>query len=188
MIFAFGHQKHVGKDEFVKFCFDILRPRAGGKKILRRGFADKLYDICYQLYAWAGFRERSWYVAHPDKKSDMLLTGHTVRDTLIQMSEKIKEWDPDIWINANLREAHFDHLFISDCRFPHEVKVIKELGGKVIKITRPGLPEPTDVADCALNGFNDWDIVITNDGDLNDLYDKAGQFVDRFFPRTEVVI
>jgi hypothetical protein len=183
-ILAFGHQKYVGKDKFVTFCFDLLRPLMSGKKMLRRGFADKLYDACYNMYSWAGFKTRSHYSAHPEAKNDVLATGHTVRDTLIKVGNKLREFDPDVWINANLRDASFDLLFITDLRFPNEFLHVQSLGGVLINVIRPGLPVPTDEADTALNGWDHrWNVTIDNCGDLHDLYLKAERFVSEHFPR-----
>lgn len=180
-IFAFGHQKSVGKDELIKFCIDILRPQMRASKIVRRGFADKLYDFCHSVYAWAGFKPRVYYTEHPNAKNDILATGFTVRDTLIKVGNKLREWDIDIWINANLRSEDFDILFISDLRYPNEFLQCQALGAKLINITRPGLPVPTDEADTALNGWEKkWDLTIENNTDLNGLYKHAETIVKEY--------
>lgn len=180
-IIAFGHQKGVGKDEIVKFCFDILRPRSRALRIVRRGFADKMYDMLHQLYDWAGFRERAYYAQNPKAKSDMLLTGKTVRQMLIEYGQHLRKMDNDIWVNATLRSLDFDVLFVTDLRFPHEFESIKKLGGTVIRITRPGLEVPTDEADTALNGWEDqWHDEVHNDGDLGKLHSEAERIVARY--------
>lgn len=184
-IVAFGHQKGVGKDQFVKFCIELLRGKMGKMSLVRRGFADKLYDSCYSMYGWAGFKTKTYYDQNPKAKNDKLATGFTVRETLIALGNKIREYDKDVWINANLRESSFDILFITDMRYPNEflhIKAVAPAAAICVKITRPGLPEPTDEADTALNGWDRWDVVIANDGDLNDLYMKAEQFVSDYFP------
>jgi hypothetical protein len=48
----------------------------------------------------------------------------------------------DIWIaslEARLRNSR-DNIVISDCRFPNEIKAIKQAGGKVIWVQRGELP------------------------------------------------
>lgn len=184
-IIAFGHQKGVGKDQFVRFCFDVLRGKMGRKQLIRRGFADKLYDACYSMYGWAGFQTRTYYEQNPDKKSEKLATGKTVRETLIEVGNVLRWYDSDVWINANLRDSSYDILFVTDLRYPNEFLHIKAVGGDAsicVKVSRPGLPEPTDVADCALNGWTKWDAEVINDGDLNDLYLKAEKFISDYFP------
>ncbi len=180
-IFAFGHHKEVGKDAFVKFCIDQLRYSGYKKKIVRRGFADNLYDICYTCYKWAGFQPRVYYQENPKAKADMLSTGSTVRETLIKVGNKFREYDNDVWINSALRGIDADILFITDLRFPNEFLHCKSVGGMCTRIDKPGLPEPTDEADIALNSFTDkWDAILNNDGDLQHLYTMATSFVKKY--------
>lgn len=59
-----------------------------------------------------------------------------------------KSFHNDIWIaslEARLRNAS-DNIVISDCRFPNEIKAIKQAGGKVIRVVRNEDPEWYDVA------------------------------------------
>lgn len=181
-IIAIGHQKNVGKDEFVKFCIDILRPQTKNLKIVRRGFADKLYDFCYSTYSWAGFKPRAYYQDNPNAKNDLLLPlNKTVRQLLIEMGNHIRQYDSDIWINANLKTDDSDILFISDLRYPNEFLHCQANKALTVKIHRPGLEIPTDEADTALNGWDSrWDIWIDNNGALNDLYSQAEKFVKNY--------
>ena len=178
-IIAIGHQKEVGKDEFVKYCIDHIRSKGRKLNVQRRGFADPLYDICYQLYGWAGFKTRQHYVDFPKNKATMLSHGKTVRETLIEIGQHLRKYDNDIWVNAALKGMTCDVMFMSDLRFPHEFLHCQANGGFMVKVTRPGLPEPTDEADTALNGWDSrWDITIRNSACLNALYKQAVWFVD----------
>lgn len=180
-LIAFGHQKRVGKDQFILFLIDILRPQMARTRIVRRGFADKLYDTCHSLYSWAGFRDRMYYVKNPDEKDKILVRlGKTPRDILIGLSNKMREYDPDIWLNSTVRGDDADVLLISDLRYPNEFAAVKEAGGLCVKITRPGLPEPTDEADTALNGQHGWDLTINNTGDLGSFWKMADTFVQEY--------
>lgn len=180
-IIAFGHQKHAGKDEMFKFCLDILRPQMRAKRIIRRGFADKLYDFCHVMYDWAGFKSREYYARHPEAKNDMLSIGITVRDLLIKMGNHLRQYDPNIWINGNIKSMDFDILFITDVRYPNEFEAIEKLGGKLIRVTRPGLEAPTDEADTALNGWEDrWHDLVENNECLGKLYKEAERIINRY--------
>lgn len=180
-IIAFGHQKSVGKDEIIKFCIDILRPKTRALRILRRGFADKIYDLCHSLYGWAGFKTREYYARNTAAKNDVLDNGYTVRALLIALGQHIRKFDDSVWVNANLRSDDFDVLFLSDLRFPTEFKAVKDLGGTLIRITRPGLDTPTDEADTALNGWEKaWDDHVENDQCLNKLYKEAERVINRY--------
>jgi len=181
MIVAFGHQKNVGKDQFIKFIIDHLRPRTRGLKIVRRGFADKLYDLCHELYGWAGFRPRVYYQEHPESKKDMLATGKTVRETLIDLGQHMRAYDGDIWINAALKTLDAELIFISDLRFPNEFLHARANKAMLVRVTRPELEVPTDAADTALNGWDgEWDLTVENNSDLGALYNEAVAFCDGF--------
>ena len=104
-----------------------------------------------------------------------------------------KTFHDDIWIASienKLRQSK-DNIVISDVRFPNEIKAIKNLGGKIIWVTRGDLPEWYDNALKAAQGSNlninemkirkihssEWawvdtkfDHVIANDNSIDDLY------------------
>lgn len=59
-----------------------------------------------------------------------------------------KSFHDDIWIaslEARLRNAT-DNIVISDCRFPNEIKAIRNAGGQVIRVVRGQDPEWYDIA------------------------------------------
>jgi hypothetical protein len=59
-----------------------------------------------------------------------------------------KSFHDDIWI-ASLEhrlQSTQDSIVISDCRFPNEIRAIKESGGQVIWVQRGSLPEWYDLA------------------------------------------
>lgn len=178
-IIAIGHHKNVGKDKFITFCIDILRARTRGVKIARRGFADKIYELCHSIYGWAGFRTKVYYDEHPECKNDLLATNKTVRETLIEVGQHLRKIDNDIWVNTTLKTVDCDILFLSDLRFPTEFLHCQANKALLARIVRPGLPEPTDEADMALNDWTDrWNVTIENNGDLQDLYKNAQAFCD----------
>lgn len=66
-----------------------------------------------------------------------------------------RSFHDDIWIaslEARLRNSK-DNIVISDCRFPNEIKAIKNAGGKVIWIQRGALPSWYNIALSANAGF-----------------------------------
>lgn len=74
-----------------------------------------------------------------------------------------KSFHDDIWIAAlenKLRNSK-DDIVISDCRFPNEIKSIKDAGGIVIRVVRGPEPEWYDAAVSVNNGPNgnhNWSI------------------------------
>ncbi len=96
--------------------------------------------------------------------------GMTVREFLQRLGNAVRESiHPDFWINA-LFNTYNDNIIIADVRYPNEVQAIKERGGKVIRIERPGAGAGNHISETALDNYNGWDIVIDNVGTLEDLF------------------
>lgn len=182
---AFGHQKNAGKDTASAFVVQYLRTGSRFKRIQKRGFADKLKDVCYQIYAWAGMMPGIWYEENSDRRKykDIVLPplGKSPRQIWIAFGNEVKlAAYQDTWIDYLLKSTVCDFLAISDLRFPYEADRIRLLGGRVVKIVRPDVPHVSDAADDPLLDYQNWDGVILNDGSLNDLYDKVTKYVEGY--------
>ena len=82
--------------------------------------------------------------------------------------------DPDYWVKRLEAKLHgLERVVIDDVRFLNEVEMIQRLGGKVIRIDRPGPAESTHASEIELDSFDGWDDVIVNDGTLRELEEKA---------------
>ena len=67
---------------------------------------------------------------------------------------------------------------ITDTRFPNEAQAIKDKGGIVVKIERPGIGPVNDhPSETALKDYN-FDYTINNDGKLEDLLIKIKKFLN----------
>ncbi len=111
-----------------------------------------------------------------------------------------KGFHDDIWIASlenKLRNSP-DDVVISDCRFPNEIKSIRDAGGIIVWVKRGELPEWYDIAVQANQGNNvaindlkmkkihasetawvgtDFDVVLDNNGSIDDLYDEVRSLV-----------
>jgi hypothetical protein len=111
-----------------------------------------------------------------------------------------RSFHDDIWIaslESRLRNSK-DSIVISDCRFPNEIKAIKEAGGKVIWVQRGELPSWHIMAGKANNGDTfaaeklkalgvhasetawvgtDFDYILDNNGTVDDLYKRIATIV-----------
>jgi hypothetical protein len=94
--------------------------------------------------------------------------------------------DPDYWTKAWQRKvAGYDldreHILIDDVRFLNELAVIRNLGGRLVRIDRPGFAAGGDHAsETSLDGFTDWDEVILNDGTLEEFRTKIAALAGCF--------
>jgi hypothetical protein len=106
----------------------------------------------------------------------------------------------DIWIASleNKMRKTKDNIVISDCRFPNEIKSIREAGGRVVWVQRGGLPNWYDVAVDANAGNLEaqqtlkhigvhvsetawvgtkFDALVDNNGSIDDLYQQLKNLV-----------
>lgn len=78
--------------------------------------------------------------------------------------------------------ALYPNWIITDTRFPNELEAAKTRNGISIKVHRPGsksdAKQAQHASETALNNVTDWDYVISNDGDLDDLRNKVYEVLE----------
>lgn len=100
--------------------------------------------------------------------------GMTVREFLQKLGTAVrKEIDPDFWVKALFNTYHKGNVIIADVRFPNEAEAIKERGGILIRIERPGAGAGEHVSETALDDYTGWNIIIDNVGTLEDLFNTV---------------
>ena len=66
-------------------------------------------------------------------------------------------------------------IFVTDCRFPNELAMLKRIGAKVWRVRRPVIePSQTDLhpSETALDSYKDWDsIIVAND--MTELFEQV---------------
>lgn len=81
---------------------------------------------------------------------------------------------PDIWLRCwSERIKQYDKVVVDDCRFVNEATLIKQLGGQLWYVERPGVPRTFEHAsEGGLNDYLDFSCAVFNDGTLEDLTTK----------------
>lgn len=76
----------------------------------------------------------------------------------------------DVWVDMAMKEAaQFEYAVFSDVRFPNEFDRVHEMGGKVLRIMRPGVKPINDhPSETALDSHH-FDGYVMNDSNLVDL-------------------
>ncbi|RLK22653.1 hypothetical protein DER29_0491 [Micromonospora sp. M71_S20] len=98
-----------------------------------------------------------------------------VRRTLQQFGVGIRHLQPDFWVRVVMDEvAHRPGpVVIPDVRFPNEAAEIRQEGGILIRVTRPGQDESDQhVSETALSDVR-ADHELANDADLHSLLNKV---------------
>jgi hypothetical protein len=112
-----------------------------------------------------------------------------------------KAFHDDIWIASlenKLRKSK-DNVVISDCRFPNEIKSIKDSGGMIVWVKRGSLPDWYNLAVEANQGFNfavqelkrlkihasetawvgtEFDAIVDNNGTIDELYNQIKNLLE----------
>ena len=182
-IYGLGHTSRAGKDSLANFMVGDLIEYAPQLKALKRGFAFKLKQICWELYSWDGMMPPEYYdTPEGEKARDIPLP--TIGKTPVEIwvafgTPAVREqvYQPT-WIDYLLKTDHnCDVLIIPDVRFLNEAEAIKELGGTLVKVVRPGYGPRNTVADRALLGYTGWDYVVGGTGTMEELHRWANGFV-----------
>ncbi len=160
MILALGHKKFVGKDTISRIIlneFSEYDPRL-------LSFAYPLKKITYDLFEWCGVERPEYYETLPGDKTKYLPElKKTVRELWIDVGLYGRSLHTDCWARPVVEIAKkTPFAVVTDLRFPNEARLLKEAGAKCIRILRPQIKNTDDAADCALDGFTDWDITFVN--------------------------
>lgn len=134
MIFGITGAKKSGKSTVAEYLYDNLTDA------VRIPFAGPLKTMLKTL----GLSDAQLYGDDKEKEDHEILCGKTSRWAMQSLGT---EWGrehigKDIWMNAWLRQVNKYRggravILTDDVRFPNEVQVIKDLGGKIIKVRRP---------------------------------------------------
>lgn len=83
----------------------------------------------------------------------------------------------DVWVKALFsRYKQASKWVITDCRFRNEAEWVKQFGGKVVRVIRPGVnPVNAHPSETELDNW-DFDAHIINDGTIEDLKKAVVEF------------
>jgi hypothetical protein len=93
----------------------------------------------------------------------------------------------NVWVDAVMADLPDTDVVFTDCRFPNEAQAIKDAGGYLVRVTRPGFEPGPDAheSETALDGYP-HDFEIKNTGTLEDLRDTVGRVYETFRARHEL--
>lgn len=185
-------QKRSGKDQtaaflreelgYVRVAFaDPMRQALVELDPIVSGFSPTRLSDVIEEHGWDGYKESPY--------------GEEIRALMQRFgTESIRKLDDGFWVRMAMRKAvdliegglltskdgeiweperEPEPVVITDCRFPNEAEAIRNAGGALVVIERPGLPDnDTHASENAWRGIVP-DYVIHNDGTLDDLRRKA---------------
>jgi len=111
--------------------------------------------------------------------------NHEVRRLLQVFGTEVMRdrFGESVWIDlAFAPYSSPDNLLVTDVRYVNEADAVRDHGGVVIRVERPGVEPPNlHRSETAMADYR-FDAVIVNDGTLEDLKAKVVEFVDRRWP------
>jgi hypothetical protein len=167
MKLAFIGKMRSGKDEAALHLLNYCRARLFK-------FADPLYAMEAAIFEIAGID---------------IPVDKTKRRLLLQFLGT--QWgretiNPNIWVDVmdrTLTKYQYEDIFITDCRFPNEIELLRKHNFKIIKIDRPledrikaGATNLDHISETVLDNYTDFDLGIHND--INDLKTYHSTVVD----------
>lgn len=176
----------------------------------RESFANSLKDAVSLVFGWdrellegRTKQSREWRETRDDWWSKRLKKDITPRWVLQYWGTEVvrKGFHDDMWVASleNRLRSSTDDIVITDCRFPNEIKAIRNAGGRVVRIKRGPEPEwfndaksmnrgPNRNMSWALSKHNieklgihasetawvgtKFDITLNNNGTLDELYNQ----------------
>ena len=192
----------------------------------RESFANSLKDAVAYVFGWdrtmlegRTTQARAWREqVDPWWAERLNMPNLTPRWVLQYWGTEVcrKAFHDDIWIASleNKLRNSTDNIVISDCRFPNEIKSIKDAGGIVIRVRRGNEPEwyndaaDMNAGDRCINYMmaktrmqklgihasetawvgTKFDAVITNDTSIDDLFSKVKDLVSDPLDATEPLL
>lgn len=139
---------------------------------IRRAFADNLRNVLYDLNPMIGTEPlqvkvdvEGWEKAKQHFEVRRLLQelGLAARNHI----------HPEVWVTSALERVLNDRVVVTDVRFLNEARAIKERGGEIWRVVRPGVGAVNKhVSETQMDDYP-FDHVLNNDGDLDHLYAQA---------------
>lgn len=189
MIVGISGYAGSGKDTLAKYMIDNL---AAGGVIMKfastlKAVASLLTGIPKEMFEDQEFKKTymssDWDMIHRSRVlgSDSIITTATkttIRDFLQKLgTDAIRNGlHENAWVNAlvanakrELSENPNKWVIVTDVRFPNEAEAIRNMGGAVVRIVRPGVsPVNAHISETALDDY-DFDLYVQNDGTEEDL-------------------
>lgn len=161
VLIGFAGAAGAGKDSAAKPLI-----RAGAE---RRAFADPIRSVLYALNPYVDdcacrlvdlVQDEGWENA---KRSTP-----EVRRMLQDLGSAVRQTNLTYWIDLTLTDLP-PLAVITDVRYPNEAKAIRQRGGIIVQIIRPGLKRVSEHDSETPMAPDLVDVVIVNDGDLKQL-------------------
>jgi hypothetical protein len=187
MIIGISGKARSGKDVFAEFLAEALIEKTGNTYVMMayahelKNMVQKEFDLSWDQL-WGNEKELidRRYRKYTDKDEEAYWTGREIMQAYGGFYRSI---DNNFWVKklfSIMEENEYKDVLITDCRYPNEIKPIKEKGGYHIRIMRDKKDEIHGSEHSSETGLDDGfevDIFVENNGTLDELKKTAVETV-----------
>ncbi len=106
------------------------------------------------------------------------------RKDLIELGNWGRAQDPDYWLKKIISQE--GNIIVTDVRVPHEYETFKKAGAKSIRVEasretrakRGELIGENDITETGLDNIKDWDYVVDNNSNLENLEKQVDKIIE----------
>lgn len=187
--YKFSYNKTKELHEFVKYHLSNSDFSDIDYVWCERAFADSLRQCLYSITS------DSRIFAKDDKTKNELSTiknpegsYYTIRQLLQKFGTEVgRSISPNLWVDclmSNYKTCLIEGLtknwIVTDVRFKNEAEAIRENGGILIRLNRNTGFNDQHSSETALDDYENFDLIIDNNGTLDELIDKVYNFMKEF--------
>lgn len=113
---------------------------------------------------------------------------YTIRQLLQKFGTEVgRNISPNLWVDALMNDyieaksnGYEEDWIVTDVRFENEAEAIRENGGILIRLNRNTGFNDQHSSETALDDYKNFDLIIDNNGTLDELIDKVYNFMKEF--------
>lgn len=183
MIIGLSGKKQSGKDTAAKIIISLLKGHTQNEILYNSSIVPTLSNNNIQLYRFAdAVKECASIILNVNKelfenndfkqqKIGKDWGNLTYRDFLQKFGTEVgRAINPNIWLNVVKNKIDKNkHTIIADVRFVNECDMIHEMGGIIIRLERNTGIIDKHISETELDGYEEFDYVVENNGSLGDL-------------------
>ncbi|QIX62196.1 hypothetical protein HER32_13815 [Hymenobacter sp. BT18] len=178
-LIGFSGKRGSGKDTLARLL-QRLQPE---RKWHIRSVGEPIKAVCAAL---AG-EGTAPYFSQKGKAETLAAFGRTRGEMLQQVGLALRQWEPDIWVQAFFSQLSADQCtLIPDVRFPNEADLIRRRGGLMLRVEGDPLGQRGDgtrdddhPSETALDSYPHFDYTIHNTGSMTDLEQQIRELLAR---------
>jgi energy-coupling factor transporter ATP-binding protein EcfA2 len=178
-LIGFSGRRGSGKDTIARLIQQVQPER----RWHIRSVGEPIKAVCAAL-AGEGVAP---YFSQQGKKEVLPAFGRTRGEMLQQVGLALRQWEPDIWVQAFFSQLPSEQFtIIPDVRFPNEADLIRSRGGLMFRVEGDPLHQRGDgtrddlhLSETALDDYPHFTSVLHNNGSFTELEQQVRELLGK---------